>query len=329
MRLLIPLVVVVVFFLIAMFGTGGGGDVVFGVVIPYLALAVFAIGFVYRINSWARAPVPFRIPTTSGQEKSLPWIKNAPLDNPHSTIGVIGRMLLEVLFFRSLLKNTKTDLSSDKHLTYASSPFLWIGSMAFHWSMLVILVRHLRFFTEPVPSLVTSLQQIDGFLQIGAPVFYITSFIFPAGLLYLLGRRLFDPRLRYISLANDYFPLFLLLGIGGTGFWLRYLDKTDIVGAKELVIGLVSFRPVVPEGIAPLFYAHLFLVSILMIYFPFSKLMHAGGVFLSPTRNQANNNRMKRHVNPWDYPVKVHTYEEYEDEFREKMKGAGVPVEKD
>ena len=74
---------------------------------------------------------------------------------------------------------------------------------------------------------------------------------------------------------------------------------------------------------------HLFLVTILLAYFPFSKLMHFAGVFMSPTRNLANNNRMKRHINPWNYPVKVHTYDEYEDEFRDLMKAAGLPVEKE
>jgi hypothetical protein len=68
---------------------------------------------------------------------------------------------------------------------------------------------------------------------------------------------------------------------------------------------------------------------VLVGYFPFSKLMHMGGIFLSPTRNLANNNRAVRHVNPWNYPVEVHTYEEYEEEFREKMIEAGLPVEKE
>ncbi|HSR11750.1 MAG TPA: menaquinol oxidoreductase, partial [Thermodesulfobacteriota bacterium] len=77
------------------------------------------------------------------------------------------------------------------------------------------------------------------------------------------------------------------------------------------------------------FFIHLFLVTALAVYLPFSKLMHMGGVFLSPTRNMANDNRMRRHVNPWNYPVKVHTYEEYEDEFRARMKAAGLPVEKE
>ncbi|MHC4768693.1 MAG: sulfate reduction electron transfer complex DsrMKJOP subunit DsrM, partial [Planctomycetota bacterium] len=89
-----------------------------------------------------------------------------------------------------------------------------------------------------------------------------------------------------------------------------------------------SFAPVVPDGISPIFYGHFFLVAVLLAYFPLSKLMHMPGVFLSPTRNLANSNRRVRHVNPWDYPVKVHTYEEYEDELREKMVGAGLPVER-
>ena len=72
----------------------------------------------------------------------------------------------------------------------------------------------------------------------------------------------------------------------------------------------------------------LFLVSVLFAYFPFSKLMHLGGVFLSPTRNLVNNSRIKRHINPWNYSVKTHSYEEYEDEFRELMREAGLPLEK-
>jgi nitrate reductase gamma subunit len=139
----------------------------------------------------------------------------------------------------------------------------------------------------------------------------------------------FIPPLRYLSLSSDYFPLFLILAVVLSGLLMRHFYKVDLLKVKELAMGWVSFSPVVPEGIGPLFYLHLFLVSVLLAYFPMSKLMHMGGIFLSPTRNLANNNRMKRHINPWNYPVKVHTYEEYEDEFREKMKAAGLPVEKE
>lgn len=95
-------------------------------------------------------------------------------------------------------------------------------------------------------------------------------------------------------------------------------------------MGLATFHAGIPEGgLGALFYVHLFLVCILAAYIPFSKLMHMGGVFLSPTRNLANNSRAKRHINPWNPEVKFHTYDEYEDDFREKMIEAGLPVEKE
>jgi nitrate reductase gamma subunit len=301
---------------------------IFGVVFPYVALTLFFGGLIYRVIVWANIPVPFRIPTTCGQQKSLSWIKQQKLENPHSTLTVLGRMAMEVLFFRSLARNTKSELLDGRKLVYGTDLWLWVAALAMHWSLLIIVVRHLRLLTNPVPAFVTLLATVDGFLEVGLPVVFVTSVVFLLALTFLLIRRLASVQIRYLSLVGDYFPLFLLLGIGVSGFLLRHLIKTDVVGIKELALGLTSFAPVIPESISPLFYAHLFLVSVLLAYFPFSKLVHMAGVFLSPTRNLANNNRAVRHINPWDYPVKVHSYEEYEDEFRDKMKRAGIPVER-
>jgi nitrate reductase gamma subunit len=110
---------------------------------------------------------------------------------------------------------------------------------------------------------------------------------------------------------------------------MRYFTKTDLVSIKALATGLVSFSPMVDSEVGLIFFVHIFLVSVLLAYFPFSKLMHFAGVFMSPTRNLANNNRARRHINPWNPKVKVHTYEEYEDEFRPLMKAAGLPVDKE
>jgi len=333
MRAVLSLIAVVLLVLIAMVGVGTVGlTYLFGIIIPYLAVAVFIAGFVYRVIKWAQSPVPFRIPTTCGQQKTLPWIKNSTLESPHSTWGVIGRMALEVLFFRSLFRNTKVELKDGPKLAYGPTKYLWLGGLAFHWSFLVVFIRHFKFFAEPVPGFVTMLQDLDGFFQVGLPIIYITDIVILVAVSFLVLRRLFDPKVRYISLAADYFPLFLILGIIVSGGWMRYFTKTDIVSVKELAMGLISFNPVgsaVLSEIGVSFYVHLFLVSILFLYFPFSKLMHLGGVFLSPTRNLANNNRAKRHINPWDYPVKVHTYEEWEDEFRDVMKAADMPLEKE
>lgn len=304
----------------------------FGVVIPYIALALFLGGFIYRIIKWARTPVPFRIPTTCGQEQSLPWIKQNKIDNPSTKFGVFLRMVLEVLCFRSLFRNTKMELRVDENgpnIGYGSNKWLWLFALLFHWSFLIIITRHLRLFLDPIPGFVSILDHADSFLEIGLPPLYITDILFIAAVTFLFLRRVVIPQVKYISLAADYFPLFMLFGIGGTGILMRYFFRIDVIAIKEVAIGLVTFNPVIPEGIGAIFYVHLFLVSTLFVYFPLSKLMHMGGIFMSPTRNMANNNRMVRHINPWNYPVEVHTYEEYEDDFRAKMIKAGIPVEKE
>ena len=155
----------------------------------------------------------------------------------------------------------------------------------------------------------------------------------PASLSYSAPSR--PPNLPWNGLPNH-----ATSAIATTGVIMRYMGAfmqfvfgvdwftVPVVNVKELAMGLITFQPVIPDHIGTIFYIHFFLVCTLIAYFPFSKLMHMGGIFLSPTRNLSNNNRAVRHINPWNYPVKIHTYAEYEDEFREKMVEAGLPVEK-
>jgi nitrate reductase gamma subunit len=329
-KYLIPLAAVFLLFLVAYTGAGAGLGWFFGIVFPYLAIIAFLVGFVIKVMGWARSAVPFRIPTTCGQQKSLPWIKQNRIDNPDTASGVFVRMLLEIFLFRSLFRNTKAAFSrsASNRITYSWEIFLWVAALAFHYAFLVVLLRHLRFFTSPVPFPVQILESLDGIVQLGLPGLFLSGVVLPAAALFLLARRLFDQKVRYISQASDFFPLFLILGIAITGIFMRYFTKVDITAIKEMTMGLVTFSPTIPDGVGNLFYAHLFLVSVLFAYFPASKLMHLGGVFLSPTRNMANNTRAKRHVNPWNYDVPIHTYEQYEDHFRDKMIEAGLPVEK-
>lgn len=330
MNVLYSLLLVLGLIVIPLLGAGAlGWHALFGVVIPLLAVLIFLAGFIYRVVSWGRSAVPFKITTTGGQQHSLPWIKPSKLDNPSSKAGVVGRMILEVLFFRSLFRNTRMQLHDGPKLSYGSSKWLWLGALAFHYSFFVILARHMRFFTEPTPMPFQLLDTVDSILQIGAPTLYMTDLVILAGLAYLFLRRIVVPQMRYLSLPADYFALFLLLAIAGTGVLMRYFIRTDIMDVKALTMGLATLQFSVPENIGVIFYIHVFLVSTLLVYFPWSKLMHLGGVFLSPSRNLPNDNRMRRHVNPWNHPVKVHTYEEWEDEYREAMKEAGLPVEKE
>jgi len=303
---------------------------VFGAVVPGVAFAIFLVGIVARVIRWARAPVPFRIPTTAGQQRSLPWIKNSELDNPSGRLGVIGRMFLEVFFFRSLFRNTKVELISDREkVNYIGTKYLWVAAMVFHWSMLIVILRHFRFFVEPVPRFIEIIQSFDGFFQVGLPIIYATSVLLIVSLGYLLFRRLGDAKVKYISLPTDYFALYLLLAIAISGFLMRHLEKVDIVNVKAAIAGWASFKLVVPESVGAMYFVHVFLVSVLFVYFPFSKLLHAPGVFLSPTRNLANNNRAKRHVNPWNPPIVGHTYAEWEEEFHDKLVASGFVLDKE
>ena len=337
-RYMVSLLAVIVLFLLAYVGVSAvpATKWLFGVIIPYAAVLIFIVFFIRRILEWARVPIPFKIPTTGGQQKSLPWIEHAKWDTPFSKGGVFMRMLLEVVAFRSLFRNTRMKLR-DGRVTYALEIFLWVGALAFHYAFFTVLFRHLRFFTDPVPLPVQLVENVDGFFrlevmanafQIGVPGVYLSGLVLLAAVTYLLLRRLLVPGVKYISLASDYFPLFLIIGIAFTGILMRYFLKVDVTGAKELSIGLVTFRPTVPENLGSIFFVHMFFVSILLAYFPFSKLMHAGGIFMSPTRNMTADTRANRYVNPWNYPVEVHTYDEYEDDFREKMIEAGLPVVK-
>ena len=304
------------------------GKYLFGIIIPLLAVITFIVGFIYRVVGWARSPVPFRIPTTCGQQKSLSWIEPAHIDNPSTTGGVVVRMFLEVVFLRSLFRNTKQKLQEGDKLTYEWEIFLWAGALAFHWAFFTVIFRHLRFFLEPVPACVQIVENLDSFLQVLLPGLLLSGVVLLAAATFLFLRRLFVAQVRYISLASDFFPLFLIMGIAFTGILMRYFSKVNIVGIKELAMGLATFHFTIPKDIGNLFFIHIFFVSVLLAYFPFSKLMHLGGIFMSPTRNLTTNSREKRHINPWNYPVKVHGYDAYEDEFREKMVEAGLPVEK-
>ncbi|MBW2427460.1 MAG: sulfate reduction electron transfer complex DsrMKJOP subunit DsrM, partial [Deltaproteobacteria bacterium] len=230
-RYMFSLIAVIALFLIAWAGTAVGLQVLFGIVIPYLALLVFLIGFAYKVVGWASSAVPFRITTTGGQQKSLPWIKPSKLDCPATKWQVVARMALEILTFRSLFRNTRMRLKDGSKLSYQLEIFLWVGALAFHYAFLTVLVRHLRFFTEPVPFFVTLLENLDSFfrfeflypgIQFGLPGVYLSGFVLLAAAAYLFSRRLFIRQVRYISLASDYFPLFLIFGIALTGILMRY-----------------------------------------------------------------------------------------------------------
>ena len=224
----------------------------------YAASAVLVAGLARKIVQYARTPAPLKIPTTPA---------------PVTRTGVVGRLVREVVLFESLFRASK---------------WTWLFGWIFHAALLVVLVGHLRYFTEPVWAPVALLQGI-------APYAGLAMI---AGLVGLWARRFLVDRVRYISVPSDHLMLALLVAIGGSGVAMRFAVHTDIVALKAFALGLVRFdwQPLPSDGVLLL---HLGLVAALMAVFPFSKLLHAPGVFFSPTRNQPDDPRERRHVTPW------------------------------
>ncbi|MEM4645616.1 MAG: sulfate reduction electron transfer complex DsrMKJOP subunit DsrM [Archaeoglobaceae archaeon] len=297
--------------------------IIFGIIIPYIAFAIFVIGVVYKLVYWAKSAVPLKIPTTSGQQKSLKFIKRTiydRFDSPYTKWETLVRMLLEIFVFRSLLKNTRYYMD---RLSQKDARWLWLFAILFHYCLLLVLIRHTKFFLEPVPSFVEMLSELEAFKGVFIPSLYISGITIIAALLFLWFRRIFLSRERCISLPSDHFALLLLLSIVISGNVMRYFIKVDISMVKGLLLSLMSFN--IPKAIEfansiePMFYIHFALGSFFLAYFPFSKLMHAGGIFFSPTRNMPNNNRAERHVNPWNPPYKGITWQEYYETYKDQL----------
>ena len=234
---------------------------IFFIYLPYISAGIFVLGVLYRVWRWMHTPVPLRIPI---------------MPAPRTRGGVILRMVGDALWFPSLFKGDKT---------------LWLGSLFFHGFLWLVILRHCRFFLYPVPEWVTGIQTLGLY----------AGYLIPLPLLFLLARRLVTERNLYVSILGDFFALILLLTISISGILLQVFFRTYVVEVKAWVLGLIFFRPVIPE-INWLFSLHFLCIMVLMFYFPFGKLMHAGGLFFSPTRNQRADWE-KRFVNPWDFPV--------------------------
>lgn len=227
-------------------------------VLFYLATAILIAGLARKIWIYARTPQPLKIPTTPA---------------PTTRIGVVGRMLREVTVFESLFKSNK---------------WIWLFGWIFHFALLLVLLRHLRYFTEPVWTWVALLQ----------PFGIYAGFAMLVGLGGLWARRVLVDRVRYITSPSDHLMLALLVAIAASGLVMKYLAHTDIVALKAFFLGLMRFS-LQPLPADPALLVHLTLVATLMIIFPISKLLHAPGVFFSPTRNQVDNPRERRHTAGW------------------------------
>lgn len=228
----------------------------------YVATVILVGGVAYKVADYWRTPAPLKIPTTPA---------------PTTGVGVGLRMAREVVLFESLFK---------------SNLWIWALGWVFHVGLALVLVRHLRYFTEPVWWWVVLIQ----------PLGILGGFMMAAGLAGLWVRRVVVPRIRYISTPSDHLMLALLLLIAASGLMMKYVVPTDVVAVKVFFLGLMRFELHPLPTDTPLL-IHLALVALLMIVFPISKLLHAPGVFFSPSRNQIDNPREARHLAAWAAPL--------------------------
>ncbi len=229
------------------------------------------IGLAYIVGIIFIVGIVYRIYLYLATPAPLPIATTpAPTTVPGAAVRVAG----DVVLFQNLLKYDKP---------------LWLGAWLFHVGLFLILASHLRYLLYPVPGVVVDLQTLGVY----------AGFIFPIPLLYLLWRRLALKRVLYVSGVPDLGVLILLGLIAGSGILMKYAAHVYLVDVKAFVVGLLTFQPIAPPA-QPVFIVHFLLVLALMLYFPFSKLMHAGGIFFSPTRYQPYKTLERRYVNPWD-----------------------------
>lgn len=222
------------------------------------ASITLVVGVGMKIRQYYRTPAPLKIPTTPA---------------PTTEFGVVLRMFREVVFFESLFKATK---------------WTWIFGWMFHLGLLLVLLRHVRYFFD----------QVWLPIQLIQPFGIYAGFMMIFGLGGLLFRRFYVDRIRYISAPSDYLMVIMLMVIGLSGLTMKFLFHTDIVAVKYFFTNLWFFN----WGPLPLdipLLVHLSLVMFLMAIFPFSKLLHVPGMFFSPSRTQVDNPREKRHIVAW------------------------------
>ena len=168
----------------------------------YLAAAVLVAGVGVRVYGYARTPAPLKIPTTPA---------------PTTRTGAALRVGREVVLFESLFK---------------ASLLTWLFGWTFHVALAAVLVRHLRYFLQPVPAWAALVQ----------PIALYTGLAMALALVALWARRVLVDRVRYISTPSDHLMLALLLAIALSGLAMKTLAHTDIVAVKSYFLGLLSFE---------------------------------------------------------------------------------------
>lgn len=174
------------------------------------------------------------------------WLYAAvqPLTYPRAPLrsfSFCALTVLEILFFRKLFANDK---------------LLWPGSWLFHFSLLFVLLRHLRYFLHPVPGCIAAVQ----------PYGIFAGYVLLISLVFILFVRLLSGKKRYVSYSN-YLVLSLLLVLSLSGLLMRNFFRPDLLQAKAFILGILAINPeAAPSGI--LFAFHFLMALALLLYVP-------------------------------------------------------------
>lgn len=184
---------------------------------------------------------------------------------PTTVTGVVWRLAREVFLFESLFR---------------ASRWTWVFGWLFHAALVLVLLQHLRYLSAEWWSWVAWLHAHG--------IYASTAMVI--GLLGLWARRVLVARVRYVTSPSDHLMLGLLLAIATTGMLMKYAAPVNVIAVKQFVRGVI-FLDWQPLPASALLALHIALASVLLLVFPFSKLLHAPGLFFSPTRNQVDNPR--------------------------------------
>ncbi|MFZ5651867.1 MAG: respiratory nitrate reductase subunit gamma [Bacillota bacterium] len=224
-------------------------------ILPYITLVIFTFGLLYRLGRWAGARIVHNITLS-------PF--------PQSNGQVLGIFGAELVFFRSL---------------FSSDRALWAGSWAMHMALFAVIGGHamgIYFLGKQFVYIGMSASLSE---QMSAVLGTLMGLVMFAGLLYLLIRRITITKVKEVTSTSDFLHLILLLTIVTIGNVMRIWEHDLGIAyapVKDYVTQLVMLQPVPLNHevfTKPLFVLHLLFVQILLMIFPFSKLMHVFGMF--------------------------------------------------
>jgi nitrate reductase gamma subunit len=150
--------------------------------------------------------------------------------------------------------------------TFFADRWAWIFGAAFHFGLLLILIRHLRYFLDPA-----WVGPIWTLIELEQPFGFYGGLALPLGAAAWWGRQIVLKQGRIITDWADHAVMALLIAIPLVGY-ANTLAHTDVVAVKAFAVGLIVFHwQNIPND--PLLLTHLWLVAVLMVLLPFSRLL--------------------------------------------------------